>query len=109
MRDLPKSNLTGTPRSCTLDTSMSRLQRTRTLAVNETSYLLRDSLTISRIDVEKSSSHHLSQFEIGGDNPCSRHLSGIVPVDGPTLEWKLSFLIARTGKANFSLLSSHPF
>ena len=28
-----------------------------------------------RIDVEKSSSHHLSQNEIASDNPCSRHLS----------------------------------
>ena len=27
------------------------------------------------IDVEKSSSHQLSQNEIGGDNPCSRQLS----------------------------------
>src|ERR1700758_2385040 len=29
---------------------------------------------LARIDVEKSSSHHLSQSEIGGDNACSRHL-----------------------------------
>jgi hypothetical protein len=28
-----------------------------------------------RIDVEKSSSHHLSQSEIDGDNPCYRQLS----------------------------------
>ena len=28
------------------------------------------------IGVEKSAYHHLSQIEIGGDNPCSRHLSG---------------------------------
>ena len=28
-----------------------------------------------RIDVDKSSYHHLSQSEIGSDNPCSRHLS----------------------------------
>ena len=28
------------------------------------------------ITVAKSSSHHLSQNEIAGDNPCSRHLSG---------------------------------
>jgi hypothetical protein len=27
------------------------------------------------IDVDKSASHHLSQTEIGGDNPCSQHLS----------------------------------
>jgi hypothetical protein len=27
-------------------------------------------------DVDKSSSHQLSQDEIAGDNPCSRHLSG---------------------------------
>src|SRR5579862_8405405 len=27
------------------------------------------------IDVDKSSSHQLSQTEIGGDNPCSQHLS----------------------------------
>jgi len=26
--------------------------------------------------VDKSSSHHLSQTEIGGENPCSQHLSG---------------------------------
>jgi len=32
---------------------------------------------LAGIDVEKSSSDHLSQTEIGGDNPCSRHLSGI--------------------------------
>jgi len=30
-----------------------------------------------RIDVGKSSYHQLSQNEIGSDNPCSRHLSGI--------------------------------
>ena len=29
----------------------------------------------SRIDVEKSSSHQLSQTEIGSDNPCSQNLS----------------------------------
>ena len=28
------------------------------------------------IDVEKSSSHHLSQIEIDGDNPCSQQLTG---------------------------------
>jgi hypothetical protein len=28
----------------------------------------------SRIGVEKSSSHHLSQIEIASDNPCSQHL-----------------------------------
>jgi hypothetical protein len=28
-----------------------------------------------RIDVEKSSSHHLSQDEVAGDNPFSQHLS----------------------------------
>jgi hypothetical protein len=33
------------------------------------------SSTAFPITVEKSSSHHLSQNEIGGDNPCSRHLS----------------------------------
>jgi hypothetical protein len=27
-------------------------------------------------DVDKSSSHQLSQTEITSDNPCSRHLSG---------------------------------
>ena len=32
------------------------------------------------IDVDKSSSHHLSHCEIAGDNPCSRHLSGNDPV-----------------------------
>ena len=32
---------------------------------------------LAGIDVEKSSSDHLSQTEIGGDNPCSRHLSGV--------------------------------
>ena len=30
---------------------------------------------LPRIDVEKSSYHHLSQNEIGSDNPCSRHLA----------------------------------
>ena len=29
-----------------------------------------------QIDVDKSSSHQLSQPEIASDNPCSRHLSG---------------------------------
>jgi hypothetical protein len=29
-----------------------------------------------RIDVAKSSSHQLSQNEIGSDNPCYRHLFG---------------------------------
>ena len=29
------------------------------------------------IDVDKSASHQLSQTEIGSDNPCSRHLSGV--------------------------------
>jgi hypothetical protein len=29
----------------------------------------------NRIDVEKSSSHHVSQGEIGSDKPCSRQLS----------------------------------
>jgi len=33
-----------------------------------------------RIDVKKPSSHHLSQSEIDGDNPCSRQLSGNTPV-----------------------------
>jgi hypothetical protein len=28
------------------------------------------------IGVEKSASHHVSQNEIDGDNPCSQHLSG---------------------------------
>jgi hypothetical protein len=32
-------------------------------------------LAKSWIDVEKSSSHQLSQSEIGSDNPCCRHLS----------------------------------
>ena len=36
------------------------------------------------IDVEKSSSHHLSHSEIASDNPCSRQLSGRVRVS-PTL------------------------
>src|SRR4029077_12878272 len=27
-------------------------------------------------DVDKSAYHHLSRFEIGGDDPCYRHLSG---------------------------------
>jgi hypothetical protein len=27
------------------------------------------------VDVGKSASHHLSQNEIGSDNPCSQHLS----------------------------------
>jgi hypothetical protein len=27
------------------------------------------------IDVEKSASHHVSQGEIGSDNPCYQHLS----------------------------------
>jgi hypothetical protein len=31
---------------------------------------------LARIDVEKSAYHHVSQNEIAGDNPCSRHLSG---------------------------------
>jgi len=30
-----------------------------------------------RIDVGKSASHQLSQFEIGGDKPCSQQLFGI--------------------------------
>jgi hypothetical protein len=30
---------------------------------------------LPRIDVEKSASHHLSQLEIGSDNPCYQHLS----------------------------------
>jgi len=33
-------------------------------------------LKCSWITVEKSSSHHLSQSEIGSDKPCSQHLSG---------------------------------
>ena len=42
---------------------------------------------LARIDVEKSASHHLSQTEIDGDNPCSRHLSEkpcftVTPVSG---------------------------
>jgi hypothetical protein len=37
-----------------------------------------------RIDVEKSSSHPLSQTEIDGDNPCSRHLSEVTPVPANT-------------------------
>jgi hypothetical protein len=32
-------------------------------------------LVSRRINVDKSASHHLSQFEIGGDNPCSQQLS----------------------------------
>jgi len=31
----------------------------------------------NRLDVEKSSYHHLSQSEIAGDNPCSQHLSDL--------------------------------
>jgi hypothetical protein len=31
---------------------------------------------LARIDVEKSSSHQLSQIEIASDNPCAQHLSG---------------------------------
>jgi hypothetical protein len=31
-------------------------------------------IRVRGIDVEKSSSHHLSQNEIAGDNPCSQHL-----------------------------------
>ena len=34
-----------------------------------------DSSARSRIDVAKSPSHHLSQTEIAGDNPCSQYLS----------------------------------
>jgi hypothetical protein len=34
------------------------------------------------IDVDKSSYHQLSQFEIAGDNPCSQQLSGNLPVSG---------------------------
>jgi hypothetical protein len=34
---------------------------------------------LPRIDVDKSSSHHLSQTEIASDNPCSQHLSGTHP------------------------------
>src|ERR1700719_52153 len=30
-----------------------------------------------RIDVERSSYHHLSQTEIGDDQPCSRQISGM--------------------------------
>ena len=33
---------------------------------------------LPRIDVEKSSSHQLSQVEIASDNPSSRHLSGSI-------------------------------
>jgi len=32
-------------------------------------------LNLYRMGVAKSSSHHLSQFEIGGDKPCSQDLS----------------------------------
>ena len=35
-----------------------------------------------RIDVAKSSSHQVSQSEIGSDNPCYQHLSGYAPLFG---------------------------
>ena len=34
-----------------------------------------------RIDVAKSASHHVSQNEIGSDNPCSQQLSGATELD----------------------------
>src|ERR1700741_651448 len=37
--------------------------------------MARSSATNIRLGVDKSASHHLSQTEIGSDNPCSRHLS----------------------------------
>jgi hypothetical protein len=41
------------------------------------------------IDVDKSSSHHLSRAEIGGDNPCSRQFS----VLGGKMRVRTPFLI----------------
>jgi hypothetical protein len=32
------------------------------------------------VGVGKSSSHHLSQTDIGGDNPCHQHLPGKITV-----------------------------
>ena len=39
---------------------------------------------LARIDVEKSSSHQLSQIEIAGDNPCSQQLSSKSYFRAPT-------------------------
>jgi len=41
---------------------------------------------LSRIGVVKSASHQLSQNEIGGDNPCSQHLSGNILVS----DWRVN-------------------
>jgi hypothetical protein len=43
-----------------------------------TRFALEAKLTLGTrsIDVDKSSYHHVSQNEIAGDKPCSRHLSG---------------------------------
>jgi hypothetical protein len=37
-------------------------------------------VTQVRMDVDKSSSHHLFRFEIAGDKPCSQQLSGMCTV-----------------------------
>jgi hypothetical protein len=50
-------------------------------------------LAESQMGVEKSASHHVSQGEIGSDNPCSRQLSGMPQclvscrMSGPALWW----------------------
>ena len=41
----------------------------------ETLVFADDRDVLGLIDVDKSASHHLSQTEIDGDNPCSQHLS----------------------------------
>src|SRR5580693_4576963 len=47
---------------------------------------------LARIGVDKSASHHLSQNEIAGDNPCSRQLSGL-ECDPPSQTPKGSHLL----------------
>ena len=50
------------------------------------------SSTAFPITVEKSSYHHLSQTEIGGDNPCSQHLSNISKIGNSLTKVCMSLL-----------------
>ena len=44
-------------------------------------------------DVDKSASHHLSQNEIGSDNPCSRQLSGNAQIPIRTLTRNITGIV----------------
>jgi hypothetical protein len=51
---------------------------------------------LARIGVEKAS-HHLSQNEIAGDNPCSQHLSKRYCSISPLISYEVAYIQMRLG------------